>query len=146
MALLIGATGAAALASAVFLELSVVARLALSVMTVAATVVGLSSESLRLDFQKGRLRYEERFAGRITKKIDDDFRNVEAVSVLGISGEPAVRTARPLPTPTAWNVVLNYAGKPQQAMLVGTFTDREKAVREAQRLSERMKIPTQVIS
>jgi hypothetical protein len=51
MALLIGATGAAALAAAFLLELSVVARLALSVMTVAATVVGLSSESLRLDFQ-----------------------------------------------------------------------------------------------
>jgi hypothetical protein len=43
-------------------------------------------------------------------------------------------------------VVINYAGLCNQAMVVGTFINRDEALREAQLLSKRMEVPVEEIS
>ena len=137
-----------ALVLAILLDLPVVARLSLGTLTVVCTVVGLSSETLELDFHSDMLRYETRFAGWVTQKIEDEFRSVQAVSVYGTAGErdAQIRPTAPPGLPATWHVVLNYAGKRRVGILVGAFASEAEALLEAQFLATHMKITLDVLA
>lgn len=70
----------AAVIAAHRLELSWTAQAALAVLAVACTLIGLSSEQLRLDFKARRMLYEKRFAGFPDTRIDADLGIVRACS------------------------------------------------------------------
>ena len=138
--LVFGVVFAIALAAAFYFELPLLPRLVLGFFTVLGFLVGLSSETLRLDFENRRLSYRERFAGFVSKSIDGHFEQVEKILVHGVFSRSADgRTADS--TPSGWKVVLAYKGREEAGMDVGTFVGHDDAMREARHLSERLKAP-----
>lgn len=137
----LGVTALAAIVAAHVLDLSWTAQLALAVLAVACTLIGLSSERLRLDFQSRRMHYESRFAGFPGARIDDDFGMVRGVMVsVGAATVRDRSDAR-----SVCRVTLRYAGESEQPITVAVFDSKEDAMREAQFLSERMRVPVQLL-
>ena len=137
----LAATALAAVVAAHVLDLSWTAQLALAVVAVACTLIGLSSERLKLDFQARRMHYESRFAGFPGTRIDDDFGLVRGAMVS--VGAATVRDrgdAR-----SVCRVTLRYEGESEQPITVAVFDTKQDAMREAQFLSERMQVPVQLL-
>lgn len=137
----LGLTALAAVIAAHVLGLSWTAQLALAVLAVACTLIGLSSERLSLDFKARRLHYESRFAGFPGTRIDDDLDMVRGVMVsVGAATVRDRSDAR-----SVCRVMLRYAGESEQPIVVAVFDSKEDAVREAQFLSERMRVSVQLL-
>lgn len=142
-ALWLGAACALMLVAGITLSIPVLGIVVLSGMSIVGIAVGLSNESLILDFSRKRLLYRSSWAWFRFTNISDDFRNVKAIAIHDnsvsrpSSGEVSVQPA--------WIVVLNYAGAIETAWLVGTFTNRESALEEGRMLSERIGAPVEAL-
>lgn len=138
-ALWLAAACALMLVAGIAISIPVLGIVVLSGMSIVGIAVGLSNESLMLDFSHKRLLYRNSWAWFHFANISDDFRNVKAIAIHDNSvSRPSSGEINVQP---AWIVVLNYAGALETGWLVGTFTTRESALEEGRMLSERIGAP-----